>query len=400
MHLYDCRLRTFIPKATSGQIADLLRERFVERLDARPSESEVRSWKNSLSAFAEVVADVGMDDAWIVLEYQLPLSSCRIDCMVLGSDKSKQKHAVLTEFKQWDTCKATDASEVVRIGNSDLLHPSAQVRAYRRYLQDAHSAFGNGRIKLASCAYLHNVKSEIESHFFDARYSEILKDSPAFTIETMGELSEFVGERTWCGASTKLVDSILTGQYKPSKKLLDFVADSIEKYEPWNLLDEQRVVFNRILSDVENARKRKLKKVIVVLGGPGTGKSVIAVQVLGAAARRGYNAVHATGSKAFTTNLRGIVGREEPFLYTHNFINAAKDSIELVVCDEAHRLRLRTQFGPRILSHNPQAEELIRASKVSVFLLDGQQSVRVAEVGSLDHITNCAGAQEHCCECL
>ena len=260
-----------------------------------------------LGAFAESLDGVGMDDAWIVLEYQLPLSSSRIDSMLLGTDKIQTKNAVLLEFKQWDGCVPSYVPEVVTVGGIDHLHPSAQVLSYQRYLADTHEAFVDGRIGLSSCAYLHNVTAAPLSCFFDSRYADLLIDAPAFCMETVDELARFAGERTRFGAPEPLVEEVLRGRYRPSKALLDYVADSIEGHEPWQLLDEQLVVYNRIFAEIEQARKTGEKRAIVVSGGPGTGKSVIAVQVVGAAARRHYSVAHATGSKAFTTNLRGLV---------------------------------------------------------------------------------------------
>ena len=106
MHVYDCRLDTFIYYATTSQIADILTKRFVERLEQNPSDSEVTSWRNSLGAFAESVTARDMDEAWIVLEYQLPQASSRIDCMVLGTDAKARANSVLIELNQ-DRCKSS-----------------------------------------------------------------------------------------------------------------------------------------------------------------------------------------------------------------------------------------------------------------------------------------------------
>jgi uncharacterized protein len=384
MHLYDCRLDEFIPHATSGEIADILRNRFQARLDYSPSDSEVRSWEKSLGAFADAITGCGMEESWIVLEYQLPLASKRIDCMIIGTNHKNSGNAVLLEFKQWDRCIPTDIPEVVRLGDTDYLHPSAQVRAYREYLRDTHPSFENNVVGLSSCAYLHNVSVAELSGFYTSTYSDLLLDSPAFNLSTMDAMCSFVNKQTSDGAPAELVESILRAQYRPSKQLLDHVANAIERHEPWQLLDEQRVIFNRIMADIERAKTTGQKQVIIVTGGPGTGKSVIAVQVLGFAARRRYNVAHATGSKAFTTNLRGIVRRNAPFLYTHNFRDSRKGELDLIVCDEAHRLRQQTQFGPQIYSRRPQGEEITDAAKVAVFLLDRYQSVRANEVGTVD----------------
>jgi DUF2075 family protein len=164
------------------------------------------------------------------------------------------------------------------------------------------------------------------------------------------------------------------------------LAQSIAGYEPWTLLDEQQLVFNKVMAEVEEARASPGKHVIIVTGGPGTGKSVIALQIMGAAARKGYNVVHATGSKAFTTNLRGIVGKSAPFRYFANLAGAGPNELDLIVADEAHRLWQTSKSRYRRGSGRPLVGEVIDAAKVSVFLLDQQQSVRANEVGSVELI--------------
>lgn len=393
MHLYDARVDHFIPHATAGQIADTLRTRFRDRLDQNPSESEVRSWEQSLGSFADAITGKGLDESWIILEYQLPLASTRIDCMVVGTERDSKGNAVLLEFKQWDRCRPTRVQGVIDLGGIEHLHPSAQVQAYRNYLRDTHPAFEDSVVGLSSCAFLHNVREEVGSGFYDPQYADLLRDSPAFTAQSVEGMCQYVADRTYDGAPRELIDTILRAQYRPSKALLDHVASSIESYEPWQLLDVQLLTYNKILAEIEQARRTGQKKVIVITGGPGTGKSVIAIQVVGEAARRRYNVAHATGSKAFTTNLRGIIRREAPFRYTHNFRDTLPDAVDLVVCDEAHRLRIKTQFGARMYSSRPQAEEIMDAAKVAVFLLDQQQSVRANEAGSVWAIQNYAESQ-------
>lgn len=395
MHLYDCSVGQFIERVTAGQIVDALTRNFRSRLDARPTDSETKSWRESLGAFAETVSGEGLDEAWIVLEYQLPLSSSRLDCMLLGSDQASVKSAVVLEFKQWDRFDACGVPDVVSLGGLEKLHPSAQARAYCRYLAQTHSAFAGGAIRLQGAAYLHNLREDRVRDFAAPDYYTLLSEAPVFTADTARDLGRFVAERTGQGAGRDLVERVLRGGFLPSRRLLENVARSIEGHEPWTLLDEQLVVFKRILADIVRARETGERQVVVVTGGPGTGKSVIAVQVVGAAARQEYAVVHATGSKAFTTNMRAVVGQdgEAIFRYTHNFRDAPPASVDLIVCDEAHRLRQKTQFGPRIYSRRPQAEEIIDAAKVAVFLLDRQQSVRLNETGSVEGIASYAAAR-------
>lgn len=393
MHLYDARLGTFIPEATSGQIADILKRRFKDRFEHNPGEDEYNSWNNSLGAFAESVANRRMDNAWLILEYQLPLASLRIDAMVVGTDQKKKPHAVLAEFKQWERGDATDVPEVVRIGGVDMLHPSAQVRNYRQYLEDAHSAFVEGDIFLASCAFLHNAKTRT-SGFFDPRYKAILEDSPMYSAADVDAFADYIHSQTGGGARTDTVESILHGAYRPSKKLLDHVASSISGHAPWKLLDNQQLIYNEVMAEIDEAKRTGTKRVIIVTGGPGTGKSVIAVQIMGEAAKKGYNVVHATGSKAFTTNLRGIVGRREPFVYFNQFTKTLPNSIDLIISDEAHRLRESSADRFRKGTGRPQVGEIVDTARVSLFLLDDQQSVRANEVGSVSLITDYADSKK------
>jgi hypothetical protein len=163
MHLYNCSLDTSMPLATSGQIGDILRARFTRRMEKNPPDSEVKCWRNSLGALAEAIEGACSDDAWMILEYQLPLCSLRVDAMVVGSSKTRNQGAVLLELKQWDRCEPTSTPEIVAVGGTEMLHPSAQARGYRQYLEDAHLAFADGAVRLSSCAYLHKVRTSVHA---------------------------------------------------------------------------------------------------------------------------------------------------------------------------------------------------------------------------------------------
>lgn len=397
MHLYDDRLGQFIPNAKSGQIADLLRARFLDRFETNVSNSEYKSWRESLGAFADSVVNSSIDDSWLVLEYRLPLSSARVDCMVLGTDSIKRRNTVLIEFKQWDRCHPSTIPEVVDVGGIEHLHPSAQVRNYREYLRDTHSAFLDVGNLLQSCAFLHNMKTDKLSDITTNQYSALVKDSPAFGRNDIDAFARYLKTHVVNGVAADFVDTVLHGRFQPSKKLLDYVASVVAKHEPWQLLDNQQLVYNRIVGDIDAAQESGTKSVIIAVGGPGSGKSAIALQVLAAAARKGCSVVHATGSKAFTTNLRAIVGREGVPLFTYSsaicreHAKGNHDILDVVVCDEAHRLRKSTtgHMG-KVYSPNPQIHDIIDSSKVSVFLLDDKQSVRANEVGSVGDIRSYA----------
>jgi hypothetical protein len=126
---------------------------------------------------------------------------------------------------------------------------------------------------------------------------------------------------------------------------------------------------------------------VIVLGGPGTGKSVIATQLVGQLAAVGYRVAHATGSRSFTITLRQKVGRRAAnlFKYFNSFMDATPNDLDARVCDEAHRIResSNNRWTKKTLrSDRTQVEELLRAARVPVFLLDENQVVRPNEVGT------------------
>jgi DUF2075 family protein len=166
-------------------------------------------------------------------------------------------------------------------------------------------------------------------------------------------------------------------------------------------LDEQHVVSNSVLAEARRSRESFAttgKTVVIVKGGPGTGKSVIALKLVGELSGAGYNTQHATGSRAFTGNIQKLVGTRagKQFRYFNGYAEAPKNEIDVLVCDEAHRIRPTSwnRYQPLKKSGKTQIEELIDAAKVSVFLLDDLQVVRPGEVGSCDLIRSAAGSRK------
>jgi hypothetical protein len=190
---------------------------------------------------------------------------------------------------------------------------------------------------------------------------------------------------------------VVSGRFRPHPRLMNHVAAVIDNEPSFVLLDEQRVAANEIIAKVRARQLADRPSVVIVRGGPGTGKSLIAVHVMAELARQGYTAVHATGSKAFTETLRKTVGRraKDLFKYFNNFGNAEPGGIDLLVADEAHRIResSNTRFTKKAdRTDRPQIEELITAAKVAVFFIDDRQVVRSGETGSMALICDTAEA--------
>ncbi len=408
MRLYSGMSREFIDHAVHNRIAALLRDAFQRVYRYRPSPSEENSWRNSLRAVSQVFEHGRLLDHGIILEYQLPLTSLRLDCLISGRNNRGRDEAVIVELKQWSGCEAASEPDLVRtiVGQAkrEVLHPSAQVGQYCHFLADVHTAFHEGAepIVLSGCAYLHNYEAEKGDALFSSQYAELLRRSPSFSADDVDPLTEFLRSRLDRGEGKPVLERIEQSRYQPSKKLLEHLARVIDGVPAFTLLDEQKVVFDKIFHAAKQGISHRKKHVFLIHGGPGTGKSVIAIQLMAQLSKReGRNAQYATGSKAFTETLQKIVGRRaaQQFKYFNSFGGAEPSEVDVLICDEAHRLRKTStnRFTPRSRqTGKSQIQELIDAAKVAVFFIDDRQVVRPNEVGSSELIH--ATAAENKCE--
>jgi len=402
VQLYTGIATDFIAGTATNAITDRLVGNFERHFRYRPAESEIRSWQNSLSRFARVLELADLRDQGVIVEYQLPLTSKRLDVMLTGVDRNAgDDSAVIVELKQWDAVSSSHVPECVETwvggGLRNVLHPSQQAADYQRYLLDTHTTFSDGAVSLRSCSYLHNLAHSAAQAIFDESFAQLVASYPAFVAESTGDLADFLDHNVGAGSGGDALEAVVTGRFRPHPRLMNHVADVIDAEPTFTLLDEQRVAANEIIARVRSRQLSDKPSVVVVRGGPGTGKSLIAVHVMAELARQGYVAVHATGSKAFTETLRQTVGRRarELFRYFNNFTHAENGGIDLLVADEAHRIRetSNTRFTRKAdRSDRPQIEELINAAKVSVFFIDDRQVVRSGETGSVGLITETAAA--------
>jgi hypothetical protein len=398
VHLYEGTTDQFIGDATRNLIAGQLADRFFDHFRYRPSSSEVASWQNSLRAMAMALKLGHLEDQGILVELQLPLTSRRLDCLITGTDANNAPSSTIVELKQWERVDRSNVPECVVVDYAgrerDVPHPSRQVAGYEDYLVDTHSAFSSGDIRLMSCAYLHNARYDPLSYLQDRAFAPLLARSPLFTGDEVDQLADFLVANTGGPDDGSILARVAASDFHPHRRLLDHVAKVIRNEPAFTLLDEQVVAFNAVMAQVRSSALTPGDAVFLVRGGPGTGKSVIAVNLIASISELGLAVVHATGSRAFTMNLRRTVGRRADALFSY-FRNLAKlqDRLDVVVLDEAHRIReTSTDRFSRASDRTgkPQIEEILDSARVTVFFIDDLQVVRPEEVGSSDLIREAA----------
>jgi hypothetical protein len=256
---------------------------------------------------------------------------------------------------------------------------------------------------LRSCSYLHNYHVVAGDPLYAERYQPLLEESPAFCADDVDDLAAYLAGALEGGNGLPILKRIEQSRFRPSKKLMDHVGGVIKGDQEYVLLDEQLVVYETVLTSARAGFHGRKKKALIVRGGPGTGKSVIALNLMGDLMLEGVNTHYATGSKAFTETLRRVVGSRAgvQFKYFNSYMEADPDEIDVLICDEAHRIRefSHNRFTKKENRTNrPQLEELFEVSKTSVFFIDDQQVVRPNEIGSSDLIRKTA--QQVGCEVL
>jgi DUF2075 family protein len=400
VQLYAGSTNEFIQDSIQHEVAKKIGDSFYDFYRYRASISELRSWENSLQALTNQILYSSLRDNGIIIEMQLPLSSSRIDCILTGEDTHKRSQAVLIELKQWQVVESSDFEDCVItvLGGRQkaVPHPSLQARNYATYLRDTNSAFSEQEpVALQACSWLHNMHPEAATVLRDTKFDRWLNETPMFIASDAERFSKYLKDRLHRGSGMPVLERVTSGRYGPSKKLMEHTAAIIRGEPIYTLLDEQIVAYDAVLSMARRALKKEGHGVVIIRGGPGTGKSVLALNLMAALLKRGINAQHATGSRAFTENLWRTIGtRSKPlFRYFNSYTSSEEQSVDVLIMDEAHRIRSSSNnmYTPKAKrTERPQIDELVEASKVAVFFIDDHQAVRPGEVGSTQMIREAA----------
>jgi uncharacterized protein len=406
MQLFSGTSNTFIRLNRDNTIANSLRSAFFDNFGFNPSPGEIMSWRNSLLRMSLIMEDSKLTDHGVFIEYQLPMSSRRLDCMICGDNSEGMPEAVIIELKQWETCRLSDYDSERVItwvggGNKEVLHPSIQAGSYHHYLKHFKTVFyeGDNPVNLSACSYLHNYTLTSGDVLIDSRFTGVLSQYPIFTLGKDSDFKEYLSKHLSGGDGEKVLSRIEKSDHRPSPKLMQQLSETIRLKlsgdtsliggsRDFILLDDQMIAYDSIFSIVTKGLHKKKKYSIIVKGGPGTGKSVIALQLMANLSQKGFVTQYATGSKSFTQTLRKIAGAEFSgfFKYFMSYYDAPADSIDVLILDEAHRIREKTVVFRKYSGEIPQVEELIKAARVTLFLIDDDQVVRPGEIGSVDHI--------------
>jgi hypothetical protein len=394
MIIYQASKSEFLQHALHDDIEDVMSRHFLNATGHGVGQSEVRSWKNSLMEMAKVLNDDEIpSDAGIAIEYQLPLQSKRIDFVITGEDAQARSKVVIVELKQWSESRRSDKDAIVwarrggKTGESEGLHPSYQAWSYAAYLEDFNRAVHEGDMKLQPCAYLHNHPRDGEIDH--PHYQQHIERAPLFLAHERQKLQHFIREHVRYGDRKGILYIIENGRIQPSKMLADSVVALLQGRNEFILLDDQKVAYETILQIETKAAQQK--QVVIVQGGPGTGKSVIAINLLGTLINRKRNARYVSKNAApravYEARLAGTFSKtriSNLFSGSGAFVNTAPDIYDVLIVDEAHRLNEKSGLYGNL--GDSQVKEVIRSSRCTVFFVDDNQCVTLKDVGKAEEL--------------
>jgi uncharacterized protein len=397
MIVYDSDIKGFRSDVLTNRIEERIHELFQQVFRRKTSPSEVTAWKNSLVYMNLVLAHPAVpENAGVAIEFLIPGMANRIDFVLTGLKPNKGKVAVIIELKQWTEATQTSKDGVVEtyLGGAvrEVNHPSYQAWSYAALLEDFNEAVRVAPIELRPCAYLHNCES---AHAIRNRFYEpYLTKAPVFLRDDAEKLREFIVEHVRFGDNRSILFEIVNGAVRPSKNLADSLVGMLKGSSEFTLIDNQKLVFETALALAKKAQAGP-KQVLIVEGGPGTGKSVVAINLLVRLIKGHLTAKYVTKNSApravYEARLTGTLRKSRIsnlFGGPDSFLNAKPDSFGALIVDEAHRLREKSgMFGN--LGEN-QIKHLIEAARLSVFFVDDAQRVTLKDIGGVEEVNSWA----------
>lgn len=394
MIVYQETKKQFLHDVRSDLIEDKIEAKVKEKLHKKTAHNEFVSWMNSMRYMYKVMEDEHIpEESMIAIEYRIPNSNKRVDFIVCGEDGTGKESAVVIELKQWQEIAKVKGKEAIVKTNLqgrsiEKTHPSYQAWSYVSMIKDYNEDVRKYKINLKPCAYLHNYRLQPNDDLTDACYEYYIDKAPVFTRGDTDRLAAFIARYIKKGNADVLYH-IDNGKIVPSKSLQDNLTLMLKGNKEFTLIDEQKVVFEKSLEIVRNQQK---KQVYIIHGGPGTGKTVLAINMLVAILNMDKNVMYVTKNaaprevyrKKLTDGQYRRAYIDNLFKGSGAFTEAISNDFDCLIVDEAHRLNEKSGMFQN-LGEN-QIKEIINAARTSIFFVDDFQMVTTKDIGSTNEI--------------
>ncbi|OXM13912.1 DUF2075 domain-containing protein [Paenibacillus herberti] len=398
MIVYSSSVEQFKEDVAENRIAPTIETAYISKLGKRPAQSEWRAWNNSMQFMDKVIRNSKVaDDCGVLIEYNIPSTSKRIDFVIAGHDQENEKNFIIVELKQWDTAEASPKEDLVRTvingAVRETTHPSYQAWSYRQFMYDMNENVYSKGIKGHSVAFLHNYHAKNPEPLKSDHYQKVIAEAPLFFAEETRKLQEFLFKYVGKGNGVDLLYEIENGRIVPSKSLIDHIDGLFKGNDDFILLDEQKVAYETIMS---YAKRQDHKATIIVKGGPGTGKSVISMNAMGGLLRERLNTIFVAPNASFRSVMVEMLAKNKTlskartknlFMGSGSFVDSKENEFDVLIVDEAHRLKGK---GTYMYKGVNQVDDVIKSSNVNVFFVDDHQRIRPNDIGTIAEIKRVA----------
>ena len=397
MIVYEATKELFVDDVVNDKIESNIDRRFYEKMGYHTSESERRAWNNSMQYMMKVLIDQHIPgNVGIAIEFKIPNTSKRVDFIITGKDGKLKNTAVIVELKQWekaDIVSGKDGIVEAFTGHAlrEVAHPSYQAWSYATTIEDYNETVQDRQIDLHPCAYLHNYEKVTPPTILNDTYKEYSNKAPAFVKGDVEKLRDFISKYIQYGDDKETLYLIENGKIRPSKSLQDALSNMLKGNREFVMIDDQKTVYETALKMARDSFKDGKKRVLVVKGGPGTGKSVLAINLLVNLTNENmvceYVTKNAAPRNVYASKLSGDLKKtriNNLFRGSGCFINAEPNEFDVLLVDESHRLNAKSGMFKN--QGENQIKEIINASKFSVFFIDESQRVDINDIGSVDEI--------------
>lgn len=400
MIIYEATKTEFIDDVVNEQIVERLYNVYQEKI-GKTSKQEIRSWDNSLQRMSNVMQDQEIpEDVKVAIEFKIPNTGKRVDFIIAGND-GETDHAVIIELKQWEKVNKVETMDAVVVetalggGMRHTTHPSYQAWTYGSLIESFNEEVQSRPIRLHPCAYLHNYRLQDNDPLIDPHYQDHIEKAPIFTKGELGKLRNFIKQYIKYGDQNDVIVRIDQGKIKPSKALQDALAGMLKGNQEFIMIDDQKIMYEQTLTFIDECIQADEKGVFIIKGGPGTGKSVLAINLLVKLIEKDYLAMYVTKNVAprdvYAAKLKGTMKKtaiDNLFKGSGSFHSASKNEFDILIVDEAHRLNEKSGMFQN-LGEN-QIKEIINSAKFSIFFIDEAQRVTLKDIGSVEEIRSFA----------
>lgn len=397
MIVYEATKDEFIDSVFSGSITDEIYDVYQEKI-GKSGISQIRSWENSMQYMYRVLADDEIPgDSGVAIEFTIPTTSKRIDFILTGLNQFQDDSVVIIELKQWDSAQKVDGKDgvvktVLGGGLRETTHPSYQVWSYASLIKNFNQTVDEDEIGLFPCAYLHNYDFKDDDPLTDEIYKPYFDEAPLYGKRDALKLRNFIKKYIKYGDSSDILLRIDNGKIRPSKKLQDTLDSMLDGNQEFVMIDEQKIAYELAIKMARESYLDDKKRVLIVEGGPGTGKSVVAINLLVDILSDDMISLYVTKNSAprnvFFEKLKGgkhsLSYLKNLFKGSGSFTQSESNEFDAIIVDEAHRLNKKSGLFSN-LGEN-QVKEIINAAKFSVFFIDKHQRISLKDYGSIEAI--------------